>query len=67
MIERGRPILREAVPLRRFDRYVVGGIGRCREARFLFQPQTLPPHFLTEAGTSRPESATAMVKAASRQ
>jgi len=42
MIERGRPILREAVPLRRFDRYVVGGIGRCREARSLFQAQTLP-------------------------
>lgn len=66
MIERGRPILREAVPLRRFDRYVVGGIGRCREARSLFQAQTLP-RISHRGRTSKPESATAMVKAASRQ
>lgn len=35
MIECGRRIPREAVPFRRFDRQVVGGIGRCRGARFL--------------------------------
>ena len=42
MVERGRPILREAVPFRRFDRHVVGGIGRWRGTRFLFHAQILP-------------------------